>query len=204
VASIVLNGPPEAILAILRSAHSGAPDARLDEVLGAFRRQWLLIARKRYPGLHEDAEDAVQTALLKLVSPEKLDRLRDASRLEAWARSLFINTVLDVAREGGRHRRGRAYLGQPDEDPEEVMRDRHPSDLPTPEEMAEHRERLQIVARCVERIDVARLKFIEDLPEKEIAARKNLTRDGVAGQLKRLRKALRLALGVGSDTDDAK
>ncbi len=190
----MLTGPPEAILAILRSAQSGAPHPRLDEVLEAFRRQWLAIARKRYPGLQNDLEDAVQTALLKLLSGDRLDRLQDASRLEAWARSVFINTVMDFARDGARHRRRRAYLGQPDEDPEDVLRDHVPADRPTPEETTAYHERLAIVARCVDKVEVARLKFIEDLPEKEIAARQRISRDAVAGQLKRLRKGLRIAL----------
>ena len=72
---LVLKGPPEAILAILRSAQSGTPDPRLGEVLEAFRSRWLAIARKRYRGMEDDVEDAVQAALLKLVSGEKLDRL---------------------------------------------------------------------------------------------------------------------------------
>jgi RNA polymerase sigma factor (sigma-70 family) len=191
----VLNGPPEAILAILRSARSAAPDPRLGEVLEEFRRQWLALARRRYPTLRDDVEDAIQTALLKLVSGERLDGLRDATRLEAWARSVFVNSVLDVAREDLRHRQRRAYVGTAEEDPEEALRERLPSDRPTPEEMTAYRERLEIVARCVEKVDVARLKFVEDLPDKEIAERQHLTRDGVAGQLKRIRKTLRLALG---------
>jgi RNA polymerase sigma factor (sigma-70 family) len=193
----VLKGPPETILAILRSAQSGTPDPRLGEVLQAFRQHWLALARKRYPAMEDDLEDAVQSALLKLVSGEKLDHLKDVSRLEAWARSVFVNTVLDVAREGIRHRRGRTYLGQPGDDPEEALRERIPSDRPTPEETSAYRERLEIVSRCVERVDVARLRFIEDLPEKEIALRQNMTRDAVAGQLKRLRRGLRLAFGEG-------
>jgi hypothetical protein len=44
-------------------------------------------------------------------------------------------------------------------------------------------------------LDVARLRFIDGLPEKDIAKRQNLTRDGVAGQLKRIRKGLRIAFG---------
>jgi len=164
-------------------------------VLQAFRDQWLALAHRRFPSLRDDVEDAVQSALLKLISGEKLAGLKDASRLEAWARSIFVNTVLDVAREGGRHTRRRAYVGQPDEDPEEVLRDRLPSHRPTPEDMVVYRERLEIVARCVERLDVARLRFIEGLPEKDIAERQNLTRDGVAGQLKRIRKGLRIAFG---------
>jgi RNA polymerase sigma factor (sigma-70 family) len=191
----VVNGPPEAIFAILRSAESGTPDPRLGEVLEAFRRQWLTIARKRYRGLHDDLEDAVQNALVKLVSGEKLARLKDVARLEAWARSIFVHTVLDFAREAGPHRSRRAYLGQGDEDPEDALRDQVPADLPGPEEMVASRERIAIVARCIENLEVARLKFVEDLPEKEIAARQNVTRDTVAGQLKRIRRGLRIALG---------
>jgi RNA polymerase sigma factor (sigma-70 family) len=189
----VLDARPEAILAVLRSARSGSPDPQLGEVLEAFRRQWLALARKRYPELRDDLEDAVQNALVKLVSGEKLDGLRDVSRLESWARSLFVHTVLDAARESGRQRRRRAYLASPEEDSEDVLREGLPAERPTPEEMTSYRERLEVVARCVEKLDVARLKFIEDLPEKEIATRLNLTRDGVASQLKRIRKGLRLA-----------
>jgi len=191
----VLDGRPEAILAILRSARSAAPDPLLGEVLEAFRRQWLAFARKRYPDLRDDLEDAIQSALVKLVSTEKLNGLKDVARLESWARSLFVHTVLDLARESGRHRARRVYLGPADGDPEETLREGHPADRPTPEEAAAYRERLAIVARCVEKLDIARLKFIEDLPDKEIALRQNATRDGVAGQLKRIRKGLRIAFG---------
>ncbi len=191
----MLTGPPEAILAILRSANSAAPDPRLADVLEAFRRQWLAIARRRWPSLRDDVEDAVQIALLKIVTADNLDRLQDPGRLEAWARSVFVNCALDVAREDVRQRQRRTYVGQPDEDTEEALRDGLPSERPTPEEMTAYRERLDIVARCVAKLDVARLKFIEDLPDKEIAERQNLTRDGVAGQLKRIRKTLRIAFG---------
>jgi RNA polymerase sigma factor (sigma-70 family) len=191
----VLNGPPEAILAILRSAQTGTPDPRLGAVLEEFRRQWLTIARTRYRSLRDDLDDAVQIALVKIVSTEKLARLKEADRIEAWARSIFVHVMLDVAREAGRQRARRTYLGAADEDPEDTLRDRLPADAPTPEEAVAFRERLAIVSRCIEKVDVARLKFVEDLPEKEIAARQNLTRDGVAGQLKRIRRGLRIALG---------
>lgn len=194
-APIVLTATPDEIVAILRSAQAGAPDPRLNDVLETFRRHWVILARKRYPAMADDIDDAVQTALMKLVSPEKLDTLKEPARLAAWARSLFVNTVLDIARDGRRHVRGRSYLGHSDEDPEQALREQLASERPTPEETLAHRERLAIVARCIERLEVARLKFVEDLPEKEIAARQHLTRDGVAGQLKRIRKGLRDALG---------
>jgi RNA polymerase sigma factor (sigma-70 family) len=189
----VLTGPPEAILVILRSAQSDAPDPRLGSVLEDFRKHWLALGRRRYPQLLDDLEDAVQTALMKLVSRERLDTLRDADRLEPWARALFVHTVLDLARDGRRHSRRRSYVGTAEEDPEHALRDAIPDDAPSPEQIAAYRERLAIVARTASRMEVARLKFVEDLPEKEIATRQGLTRDSVAGQLKRIRKALRQA-----------
>jgi RNA polymerase sigma factor (sigma-70 family) len=190
----VLTIPPEAIVAILRSARSAAPDSRLDIVLHAFRRDWESLGRRRYPGMGETLEDALQTALLKVISPEKLAGLKDVTRVEAWGRSIFIHAVMDVARDLRRHRGQRLAVGL-DEDHEETLRDRLPSLEPTPEDRASERERLAIVARCIERLDIAKLRFVEDLPEKEIAERLALSRDGVAGQLKRIRKAIRNALG---------
>jgi RNA polymerase sigma factor (sigma-70 family) len=189
----VLTGPPESILGILRSAQSGTPDPRLGSVLEGFRKHWLALGRRRYPQLQDDLEDAVQTALMKLVSAEKLDTLRDAERLEAWARSLFVHTVLDLARDGRRHSKRRSYVGTGEDDPEHALRDSLPDDAASPEDLASCRERLAIVARAASRLEVARLKFVEDLPEKDIATRQGLTRDSVAGQLKRIRRALRQA-----------
>ena len=190
----MLTPAPEVIVAILRSARAPAPDPRLELVLHAFRRDWQSLGRRRYPGLGEALEDALQTALLKVISPEKLDGLKDPTRVEAWARSIFIHAIMDVARDLRRHRGQRLAVG-PDEDSEDVLRDRLPAADPTPEDRASERERLAIVARCIERLEVAKLRFVDDLPEKEIAERLQLSRDGVAGQLKRIRKAIRNALG---------
>jgi len=190
----VLTVTPEQTLAILRSARSATPDPRLENVLASFRREWQSLGRRRYPGMGEALDDALQTALLKIISPEKLDSLKDPSRIAPWARSIFIHAIMDVARDLRRHRGHRLAIG-PDDDAEEFLRDHLPGTDPTPEEQASERQRLAIVSRCIERLEVAKLRFVEDLPEKEIAARQNLTRDGVAGQLKRIRKGLRDAFG---------
>ena len=189
----VLTVTPEQTVAILRSARSGAPDPRLENVLASFRREWQSLGRRRYPGMGEALDDALQTALLKIISPEKLDSLKDPSRVAPWARSIFIHAVMDVARDLRRHRGHRLAIG-PEDDAEEFLRDHLPSADPTPEEQASERQRLAIVSRCIERLEIARLRFVEDMPEKEIAERLALSRDGVAGQLKRIRKAIRNAL----------
>jgi RNA polymerase sigma factor (sigma-70 family) len=191
---------PEEVLAILGSVHSPPVDPRLDEVLEGFRRQWLAIGRQRYAGLDVDIEDAIQAALLTLLSPGRLDALREPGKLEAWGRSVFIRAVLRLARVERRRHRHRAWLGGPDEHPEDVLRERLPADAPGPEDEASGRERLRIVARCVEGLEVARLRFVDGLPEQEIARRCHLSRDAVAGQLKRLRRTLRRTLGEESTT----
>jgi RNA polymerase sigma factor (sigma-70 family) len=155
-------------------------------VLTAFRAHWLGFGRWRYPQLAGDLEDVIQNALIKLVSGRKLATLQDPARLEAWARSLFVRTVIDLVRDSGRHSQQRVYLPPLNEHP-------------TPEELASHRERLAIVARLMARLEIARAKFVEDLPEKEIARRHHLTRLAVASRLKRARASLRQALdGVPS------
>lgn len=195
-ASRFLTGPPEAVLEVLRSAHSGTQSSHLDSVLEDFRQHWLAIGRRCYPQLANDLEDAVQIALIKLLSRDKLATLHDARRIEPWARSIFVHTVLDLLRSTRRHGRHRTYLGAPEDDPELALRQALSGENPTPEDLTLHRERLVIVARVAFRLEVARVKFVEDLPDKDIAKRHGLTRHGVASQLKRMRKVLRHALGA--------
>jgi len=184
---------PDTVVAILSSARGPAPDPRLSQVLSDIRREWEALGRRRYSGLGDAIEDALQTGLLKLIDPVRLATLKDPTRLGAWGRSIFIHAVMDVARDARRHR-GSMPLGLPGDNPDDVLRDRLPALEPTPEEIAAGRERLAIVARQIERFEVAKLRFLEDLPEKDIAEQRGLSRDGVAGQLKRIRKAIRKAL----------
>src|SRR5262245_47691088 len=92
------TGRPEAILEALRSAHSLTRSPRLESVLEDFRTDWLAIGRLRYPQLDNDLEDAIQIALAKLISRDKLATLRGADRIQPWARSIFVHTVLDILR----------------------------------------------------------------------------------------------------------
>jgi RNA polymerase sigma factor (sigma-70 family) len=192
--------PPEVVLGIVRSASSPTPDPRLGPVLEGFRERWLALGRRRYRHVQDDLEDAAQTALMKLVATDKLDTLREVERIEAWARSIFVRAVLDLTRGALRQSDRNASGGTPEDAPEHALRDALPHWGPSPEDLASHRERLAIVARAASRLEVARLKFFEDLPEKEIAARQGLTRHGVAGQVKRIRATIRQALEASEAT----
>ena len=193
-ASCFPSGPPVAILEALRSADSAIRSPRLESVLEDFRTQWLAIGRLRYPQVDNDLEDAVQLALVKLVSREKLATLHEADRIQSWARSIFVHTLLDLLRTTKRHDRDRAYLNTSESDHEQALRDALPAETPSPEDLALHRERLLIVARVVSKLESIGMKFVHDLPEKEIARRQGVTRSCVAGQVKRARKTLRRAL----------
>jgi len=191
----MLTERPEVLLGILRSAHSASPDPRLDAVLARFRADWLRLGLRRYPMLASDLEDAVQIALVKLVSPARLATLHSVDKFSAWVRSLFVHTVLDLIRRNLRASRWRAYLDDTDDGDSEAALRSIPSSHPTPEDLASHRERVAIVLRLTSQLAVAQAKFVEDLTELEIAQRQGLTRYAVASRVRRTRQRLQEALG---------
>jgi RNA polymerase sigma factor (sigma-70 family) len=186
--------PASDVVAILRTARDARPDARLGPLLAAFRAQWERLAQRRFPDLGTDTDDAVQEALLKLSDPARLDALRDPERVEAWGRSLFVRTVLDVLKLERPHVRGRADVAADGRREIPALVELLPSMCPSPEELAGQRERMALVGECLAGLDVGRLKFVDELSDLEIARRCNMSRDGVAGRLKRLRKQLRSVL----------
>jgi RNA polymerase sigma factor (sigma-70 family) len=182
--------PCETLLAVLRSASTPVPDPRLDGALRSMRREWIRIARARLARLGDDTEDAVQVALMKVLSADKLSTLADASALERWARSIFVNTALDYLRDA--QRRGRRQASPPDfPDAGTDWLDRLPTPEPDPEERVRRAERLAIIRGCLRELDDAWLRYAEDLPEREVAARVGASRAAVATRLKRFRRWLR-------------
>lgn len=185
----------EEVTIILRSATTARPDPRLEAVLQTFRREWEAIAMARYARLGPDRDDVIQYALMKLVSPDKLARLENPALVRAWARSIFVNSAIDALREQRVELRHRTWLVDGEEDSETVLRERLPSRRPGPEEITRDRERLALAMRIVEGVELARLRFVDGVPEKDLARRFGLSRDAVAGQLKRLRHRIRQILG---------
>src|SRR5262249_61190389 len=112
---------PETVLRILRSACTASPDPRLDGVLEQFRERWLVLGRRRYAWLGVGIEDAAQIALMRLVASDKLDSLRHPTALKAWARSLFVNAVLELAPDGSSRNRIRVSAGAAGGHTEEVF-----------------------------------------------------------------------------------
>ena len=104
-----------------------------------------------------------------------------------------LNTAIDFPR-AGRRARGRFVLASADDGRAVDPLERLPASTPDPEESAERHELASIVRRTLDGIEEARLRWAEDLPERQIAERLGVTRDAVATRLKRLRRRLRAAI----------
>lgn len=189
---------PEELVGILRTARTPRPDPRLDDVLAAFRRHWLSLARMLHPELESDFDDAVQRGLMALTDPREVDRLRDQRQVLPWARGIFRHKLATLARERGRERRRRHQLPENVESAVEWLAAHRASHQPTPEEQAILNQRLAIVTQCLRDLPIARAKFFGDVCDKELAQRFGKTNEAVRNHLKRVRKALRTAVGEES------
>lgn len=193
----MLGLSPEELMAVLRTAATTRPDARLDEVLGEFRRRWLAIALRRRPELRDDAEDAVQAGLIDLLHADTLDSLREPALLEHFAGGLFWNKLRAVARSRRREIRRRGPSASSEEDLMERLSRIVASADPTPEDLASARERLAIVRECLEGLEIARAKFVEGLADRDLATRFAKSHDAIRNHLKRVRQMLRIRLAEG-------
>lgn len=79
---------------LVERARDGDPRAFRDLVT-AYRDSLYGVAR-RYAGSHEDADDVLQEALVKI--HRNLDSLSSPAAFHAWARRIVVNTALDQIR----------------------------------------------------------------------------------------------------------
>ncbi len=183
---------------ILRTAHTPAPDPRLDAVLEGFRRHWLSAARRARPTLEADFDDAVQMGLLALIDPDVLATLEEPARIQGWGRALFFHKLATIARERGRERARRHPLPAHVESMLDWLAERVAAEEPSPEQQAIARERLGILIRCLQDLPMAQAKFLEDVPDKQLAERFGKTHAAVRNYLKRVRRLLRTTVAERS------
>ncbi|SHE55577.1 RNA polymerase sigma factor [Streptoalloteichus hindustanus] len=166
-------GPPQSAVALV------------ERLLVTHRAQMLAIARSMLGDAH-DAEDAVQRA--SLLAWRKAAQLRDSGAAPAWLATITRRVCLQIGRE------------RPDWD---LWSDPPGGDLPTTWSLD---PALQVAAAdLLARLRAAfadlpeqartiwRLKFVENLPNPEIAERTGLSRGAVGSQVYRARTALRRA-----------
>ncbi|HKV38403.1 MAG TPA: sigma-70 family RNA polymerase sigma factor [Blastocatellia bacterium] len=168
-------------------------------VLWQRHRNYLFaICMKRFNGAREDAEDALSKAMLKA-----LDKLSskgsDIDNPKAWLARLTINLCVDIYRE---NRRRSSSV----EDIESVATsEAHPvcSAAQSPEEELLEMELHSRVRRAVRDLpgnihEPFVMRFVHEIPCRDVAERLSLTPDNVRKRIQRARSILRRRLAACS------
>lgn len=183
-------GEPD-VHALVRRAQDG--DGRAFRALmDAYRHAFYGLAR-RYAGSHEDADDVLQDAFVKVY--QNLAGLERAEAFFPWARRIIVNTALDQIRR-------RKRIAEVESDPEAPGGD--PIDPPTgafeaPDRRVEQREFFRRLERAIRALpprqrEVVLLHDVEGVPTEEIAERLGCPRATVRSNLFYAREKLRETL----------
>ena len=182
--------PGREIFAILESARTQSPHPRLKEVLERFRRQWTVLARKRYRTCTEDVEDAIQETLDTITRAEILENVRSPEAIEFFATRTFANRVLDEIRRWKRTHDGPDVSMNP-----AVDRDADPA------EEARRRELVELIRPLIEECPAARLRYVEGLPIAQVAKETGLNPRTVHRRLARFLEMLQETMADGTENE---
>ena len=186
--SVELDADAAAIAELVRRAAGGEPRA-FRRLMAAYQDAFYGVAR-RFTGTHEDADDVLQDAFLKI--HHNLAALERPEAFFPWARRILVNTALDHIR---RVRRARAVETEPDENLEE----RAESDVEPPDRRVEEREFFRKIERALKVLpprqrEVVLLHDVEGFTTEEISERLEIPRATVRSNLFYGREKLRRML----------
>lgn len=185
-------GEDAALLARLRAGDAAA----YEQVVRRFGGRLLATAR-RMLGNQDDAEDAVQEALLSAF--RHIGQFAGQARLSTWLHRIVVNVVL---------MRLRSRRARPETSVEELLprfvedghwADRIGDDGPSADELLARQETRQLVRRCIDQLPdtyrtVLLLRDIEELDTDEAASVLGITPNATKIRLHRARQALRTLL----------
>ena len=170
-------------------AKSGDPRA-FRRLMAAYQDAFYGVAR-RFCGSHEDADDVLQEAFLKIY--QNLGGLERAEAFFPWARRILVNTALDAIR---RRRRSAAVEA---ELPEDAGGNEVESGHEPPDRRVEEREFFAKLERALRVLpprqrEVVLLHDVEGVSTEEISARLEIPRATVRSNLFYGREKLRRML----------
>jgi RNA polymerase sigma-70 factor (ECF subfamily) len=144
-------------------------------------------------GSGADAEDAVQETFLRAL--RAIERYEERAQGRAWLARILVNVV----REGGRRR---SYYRRRVEPALLVLVPQETDPAPTPQQAAEHEERMRAVLAVLAGIppsfrEILVLRHFEERSTAEVAALLDLPEATVRTRLKRARDMLVRGLGDG-------
>lgn len=136
-------------------------------------------------GSHHEAEDAVETAMLKLI--DRIDLLRQckAGSRRAYLLSCVRNAAIDSLR---RQKKGYSF-----DDVNEKL-ERMPDDTAVDEGLIRQAQ-IHSVACALKRLpprerELLKMKYFDEMPDAEIAALIGVSRDGLRNRINRARRKL--------------
>ncbi len=139
-----------------------------------------------------EAEDLAQEVFIKV--GDKLDSLRDPSKLPSWIFAIALNTAKDRLRRRSSMKSGTSQLEAKiaDEDPVAQVQD---TGARTPEEILEHSKMVECFLEFVQHLpksyyEVYILSEFEELSDKEISKKLSLPLETVKMRLHRARERL--------------
>lgn len=186
--SVELDADAAAIAELVRRAAEGEPRA-FRRLMTAYQDAFYGVAR-RFTGTHEDADDVLQDAFLKI--HHNLAALERPEAFFPWARRILVNTALDHIR---RVRRARAVETEPDEN----LAERAESDVEPPDRRVEEREFFRKMERALKVLpprqrEVVLLHDVEGFTTEEISGKLEIPRATVRSNLFYGREKLRRML----------
>ncbi|MDX1661498.1 MAG: RNA polymerase sigma factor [Gemmatimonadota bacterium] len=176
------------VAARVEAAAAGDPRAFRD-LMETFQRTFYGLAR-RYAGSHEDADDVLQDAFVKIY--QNLSTLSTPEAFFPWARRILINTALDAIRR----RRTTSEVEVASDDPEIAQRE---SSFDAPDRGVRRREFYRELESALEGLpprqrEVVTLHDVEGLATDEVADRLGVPTATVRSNLFYAREKLRRAL----------
>ncbi len=186
--SVELDADAAAIAELVRRAAAGEPRA-FRRLMTAYQDAFYGVAR-RFTGTHEDADDVLQDAFLKI--HHNLAALERPEAFFPWARRILVNTALDHIR---RVRQTRAVETEPDEN----LAERAESDVEPPDRRVEEREFFRKLERALKVLpprqrEVVLLHDVEGFTTEEISGKLEIPRATVRSNLFYGREKLRRML----------
>lgn len=185
------NLSPEVVEAAARIERAKAGDPRaFRELMESFQDGFYGVAR-RFTGSHEDADDVLQDAFVKIYL--NLAGLERPEAFFPWARRIVVNTALDCIR---RRQRATAVEAEP---PDDLWEREIDTGAEPPDRRVEEREFLVKLERALRVLpprqrEVVLLHDVEGLPTGEISVRLGIPRATVRSNLFYGREKLRRLL----------
>ena len=180
---------PHEVVRVLKAAQENPHSAELQEVLRAFERRWLGLARRRWPWLAEHHRPAVNAALHRICT--RIEDLDDPQLVDHWATLQFVRVIDGFRKAQRRDATRQADLSPPEGAEDGDPLDRIPSGRRGPEDEADFRARLAIVQSVVRLSREAYLRLVADLPVEEVSLLTGRSNEWIRTFTMRLRRALR-------------